>query len=60
VADEGVGFDYLHLLARIREDDDLMSEGGRGIRLVYSLTDRLSFNVTGNAIYVSKKVALHG
>ncbi|MDR3239390.1 MAG: ATP-binding protein [Clostridiales bacterium] len=60
IADEGVGFDYLRLLAHIREEDNLMSEGGRGIRLVYSLTDKLAFNVTGNAIHFYKKVAPHG
>ncbi|MDR1542552.1 MAG: ATP-binding protein [Clostridiales bacterium] len=60
IADEGVGFDYLRLLARIREDDNLASEGGRGIRLVYSLTDQIAFNVNGNAIHFYKKVASHG
>ncbi|MDR1639134.1 MAG: ATP-binding protein [Clostridiales bacterium] len=59
IADEGVGFDYLRLLSRIR-DDDLASECGRGIRLVYSLTDQIAFNVNGNAIHFYKKVASHG
>jgi serine/threonine-protein kinase RsbW len=60
IADEGVGFDYLRLLAHIREDDNLASECGRGIRLVYSLTDQIAFNVNGNAIHFYKKVASHG
>lgn len=59
VADEGSGFDYNELLKHI-DDDDLFDECGRGIRLVYSLTDELFFNIAGNVIHFHKRVAAHG
>ena len=59
VADEGKGFDYTELLENM-DDGDLLDECGRGIRLVYSLTDRLVFNIAGNVIRFYKRVATHG
>ena len=59
VTDEGKGFNYLELLKNI-DDDDIFNECGRGIRLVQSLTDKLVFNITGNAIRFYKRVAKHG
>ena len=56
VADEGNGFNYLEMLEHI-DEEDLYNECGRGIRLVYSLTDKLVFNMPGNAIRFYKKVA---
>jgi serine/threonine-protein kinase RsbW len=60
IADEGVGFDYTGLLQSLDKDADLLSECGRGIRLVSSLTDKLEFNMPGNAIQFYKKVASNG
>ena len=59
VADEGKGFNYLELLEHI-DDEDLLDECGRGIRLVHSLTDRMVFNIAGNAIRFYKRVETHG
>ena len=59
VADEGSGFNYVELLEHI-DDEDLLNECGRGIRLVYSLTDRVDFSISGNAIRFYKRVAVHG
>ena len=59
VSDEGKGFDYNEVLEHI-DEQDLGNECGRGIRLVYSLTDKLVFNISGNAIRFYKKVAADG
>ena len=59
VADEGSGFDYAGLLEHIG-DEDLYNESGRGIRLVYTLTDRLVFNIPGNIIRFYKRVTADG
>ena len=59
VTDEGKGFDYMDLLEHML-DEDIYDECGRGIRLVYSLTDKLAFNIAGNAIRFYKRVAMHG
>jgi len=59
VADEGDGFNYLELLEHI-EEEDVYNECGRGIRLVYSLTDKIVFNIPGNAVRFYKRVANHG
>jgi len=59
VSDEGNGFDYAGLLEHI-DNGDLYNERGRGIRLVYSLTDKLVFNISGNVIRFYKKVAADG
>ena len=59
VSDEGSGFDYTWLLEHI-DDGDIYDECGRGIRLVYSLTDKLVFNISGNVIRFYKRVATDG
>ena len=59
VSDEGGGFDYTGVMEHI-DDEDLLNECGRGIRLVYSLTDKLMFNISGNAIRFYKKVRTDG
>lgn len=56
ISDEGAGFDYRHLLRKVPQDCFLMEESGRGIQLVYSLTDGLSFLGQGNKIQFMKKV----
>jgi serine/threonine-protein kinase RsbW len=55
IKDEGEGFDYLELLSR-HKDKSLLNECGRGLWLVYSLSDSLAFNVTGNEIKFYKRV----
>jgi len=59
VADEGRGFDVSRQLARDWNGDSL-TESGRGMRLVFSLTDDLASYDRGNRIYFHKKVAVHG
>ena len=60
IKDEGNGFDHENLVTEALTNDDLYKDRGRGILLVHSLTDSMSFNVTGNEIKFSKKVNLHG
>jgi len=55
VTDEGNGFDYINLL-NVAKDGNLVDENGRGIWLVYALSDTLSFNGAGNEIRFVKKV----
>jgi serine/threonine-protein kinase RsbW len=59
ISDEGNGFDYAEILDSLG-DGELFSERGRGIRLVSSLTDKIAFNVSGNAIRFCKRVAADG
>ncbi len=60
ICDEGVGFDYLRLLSKEEDPDRYTSESGRGIKLVYSLTDSLTFNQQGNEIKFYKRVKHNG
>jgi len=58
ISDEGTGFDYTKLLSKLQYNDteSLYSETGRGIKLVLSLVDKISFNLKGNEIKFCKKV----
>ncbi len=60
ISDEGNGFDYISLMSKFDDESGLIKESGRGIKLVYSLTDSLAFNITGNEIHFYKKVNTHG
>ena len=60
VTDEGAGFDYVSFLRRAAKCDDLTVEHGRGIYLVYTLADSLSFNMNGNQIRFNKRLRLNG
>lgn len=60
ITDEGIGFDYMNLISTFNEEANLSSEHGRGIRIVYSLTDSLAFNVRGNEIKFYKRVTPNG
>lgn len=60
ITDEGPGFDYMKLLNKLHNSDNLFDENGRGIKLVLSLVDNISFNICGNEIKIHKKVALNG
>ena len=55
IRDEGPGFDTAEVLAKL-ENPDLDRVGGRGILLIQSMMDTLSFNETGNEIRFSKRV----
>lgn len=54
IRDEGPGFDTAKVLAKL-ECPDLDRVGGRGILLIQSFMDTLSFNETGNEIRFSKR-----
>ncbi len=56
ISDNGLGFDHKKFLSDI--GDDMYGESGRGILLVNSLADSLSFNSLGNEIVFQKKVAI--
>lgn len=59
IQDEGEGFDYKNLLDECSLEttqDNIFNENGRGIKLVSCLTDKLSFNSTGNQIKFYKRV----
>lgn len=60
VSDEGLGFDYIKLLSNMNTSENLLGETGRGVFLVRSLTDSLSFNVSGNQITFYKRVNQNG
>ncbi len=54
ITDEGPGFDYDKLISSFGHDN--ITESGRGIQLVYSLADTVTFNSHGNKIVFTKKV----
>jgi len=59
IQDEGKGFDFEKLLNQNHSSENeaaIFSENGRGIKLVSSLTDKLSFNSIGNQIKFYKRV----
>lgn len=59
IKDDGDGFDYLTFLdSHKNNENNLYYENGRGLWLVYSLTDFLSFNLYGNEVKFSKKVGI--
>jgi serine/threonine-protein kinase RsbW len=60
VTDEGSGFDYLSLLEEAKQENNLYKDHGRGILLVYSLSDEIILNAKGNKITFRKKVGLNG
>lgn len=56
IKDEGEGFNYRDFIKTVlnRKDVSLM-ESGRGVWIVYSLSDTVSFNVLGNEIKFVKR-----
>lgn len=55
IRDEGPGFDVRSALARLDDGElDLDRIGGRGLLLIRSFMDQLSFNATGNEIHLVK------
>lgn len=55
IRDEGPGFDVAAALARSR-NVDIERIGGRGLMLIRSFMDTLSFNETGNEVRFSKRI----
>jgi serine/threonine-protein kinase RsbW len=60
IMDEGPGFDYVSLLIKASTTENIGDDHGRGIYLVYSLTDSLSFNMQGNQIRFNKRMRIDG
>lgn len=60
VSDEGSGFDYTNFIKTLSTESNLYNENGRGIRLILSLADDVSFNKNGSEIKFLKKVTIHG
>lgn len=56
IKDEGSGFDYQKALNAESCLYDLLSEHGKGLRLVRSLTESLRFNNLGNEIVFRKRI----
>jgi serine/threonine-protein kinase RsbW len=50
IRDEGQGFNYRQALEEANSESALLSEHGRGMVLVCSLTENLSFNESGNQV----------
>jgi len=50
IQDEGSGFDYRQALEDAQSESALLSEHGRGMILVFALTENLSFNESGNKV----------
>lgn len=58
VEDQGEGFDYQGWLQRVQTEPQLnIEEHGRGISLLYHLTDQVEFSDGGRKISVTKKVS---
>ena len=60
VTDEGDGFDYTALLESIHDISAVFLEHGRGISIVSTLADELTFLHAGSQIKFKKKVHLLG
>lgn len=56
VRDEGEGFDTASFIKKVTNEQNLSGEHGRGVRLVMSMTDELSFNERGNEIRFRKRL----
>ncbi len=56
VSDQGPGFDYINCMNNFETEASLFKESGRGMKLVCSLSDTISFNPQGNTIKFQKKV----
>ncbi len=58
VEDEGKGFDYKLWLNKIKTYNGIqLDEYGRGISIIYYLTDKISFSKGGRRIRIEKKIA---
>lgn len=57
ISDEGKGFNYQEFLTRDSLVETLHEESGRGLHLILSLADNVTFNKKGNAITLTKKIS---
>jgi YesN/AraC family two-component response regulator len=58
VDDDGEGFDYQNWLEKVAKEPKLnLDEHGRGISMLYHLTDSLEYSRGGRSIRISKKLA---
>ena len=55
ISDEGDGYNYKEVMVKYN-DTSLLDESGRGMLIVSSLIDNISFNDRGNIVNFTKKV----
>lgn len=56
IKDEGTGFNFLKEKDRYSHHTSILKESGRGLLLVFSLTETLQINETGNVVEFHKKI----
>lgn len=57
VEDDGPGFDYEKWLKKVTEEPKLnLEESGRGISMLYHLSDKLEYDKQGRKVSISKKL----
>ena len=57
VEDEGPGFDYEFWIKKVREDPKVnLEESGRGISMLYLLSDKLEFQKEGRTVSIIKRI----
>ena len=57
VEDQGPGFDYEFWINKVKEDQKVnLEESGRGISMLYYLSDKLEFQHGGRTVSISKKI----
>ncbi len=58
VEDDGNGFDYLSWLQRVAQEPKLnLDDNGRGLSMLYHLSDRLDFDNNGRKVQITRKLA---
>ena len=58
ISDQGPGFDTSRFDKPI-DPEDLLSIGGRGLLLIRTFMDEVTFNPAGNTITMVKRLTLH-
>ncbi len=57
VEDEGQGFDYKSWMTKVRHSDGIqLDEYGRGISILFHLTDKVSFSKGGRLVRIEKNI----
>ena len=56
ITDEGQGFDHRRLRKDLETMETVLREDGRGMKLIYALSDKTTHNRRGNEITIYKKV----
>jgi anti-sigma regulatory factor (Ser/Thr protein kinase) len=60
VEDDGPGFDYETWIKRVANEPKLnLEENGRGIAMLYHLSDKLEFDREGRTVTISKKLPIN-